>query len=574
MMKLNMKMKLLSFTGVALLCTVITGIVGLWMHTLERGIMDDLQINALAIRRHLEGGMMHDALRADVIAALRAGENSMQADKGEIIRDVETHSANFHQQINALKQLRLSQTVTDRINRMVPMLADYITSAHTISEQAFVDPDAAGKQLPAFKNTYSSLETELEKLSDSIEAENVRAKEKTAAIGALARNIIIGFMLGSALLLLVISSLIIRSLFRQLGVDPGEMVRELETIAKGDLTRNLNKGNRQLIGAYASMYTMQEKLKDVIGGVIMSTDEVAHASEQLERGNVSLSQRTQEEASSLEEVASSIEEIVSTVKQNTDNAQQANQLAVAAREQASRGGTVVNNAITAMGEINAASKKIADIIGVIDEIAFQTNLLALNAAVEAARAGEEGRGFAVVAAEVRNLAGRSATAAKEIKRLIHDSVVKVEEGSQLVNASGKTLDEIVSSVKKVADIVAEIAAASHEQSSGIEQVSKAIMQIDEMTQQNSAMVEETTVISKSISEQTKELQELMWFFQMDTEAWKRKHKVADKEHAGTKSAGTAIQALQAPVARLKKKATAPVSPQKAQKQDDSDWQEF
>jgi methyl-accepting chemotaxis protein len=204
-----------------------------------------------------------------------------------------------------------------------------------------------------------------------------------------------------------------------------------------------------------------------------------------------------------------MEEMTTTVKQNADNAGQANQLAMAARDQAEKGGTVVSQAVKAMSDINDASKKIADIIGVIDDIAFQTNLLALNAAVEAARAGEQGRGFAVVASEVRSLAGRSATAAKEIKELIQDSVRKVEDGSVLVTQSGQTLEKIVASVKKVSDIVAEIAAASREQSSGIEQVNRAVMQMDELTQQNAALVEEATAASQTMAEQVRGLNQML-----------------------------------------------------------------
>jgi methyl-accepting chemotaxis protein len=204
-----------------------------------------------------------------------------------------------------------------------------------------------------------------------------------------------------------------------------------------------------------------------------------------------------------------MEEMTTTVKQNADNAGQANQLAMAARDQAEKGGTVVNQAVKAMADINDSSKKIADIIGVIDDIAFQTNLLALNAAVEAARAGEQGRGFAVVASEVRSLAGRSATAAKEIKELIQDSVRKVEDGSLLVTQSGQTLEKIVASVKKVSDIVAEIAAASREQSSGIEQVNRAVMQMDELTQQNAALVEQATAASQAMAEQVRGLNQML-----------------------------------------------------------------
>jgi methyl-accepting chemotaxis protein len=243
----------------------------------------------------------------------------------------------------------------------------------------------------------------------------------------------------------------------------------------------------------------------VVGNVKTAAGELARGVQEISQGNEDLSTRTESQASSLEETASSMEEMTASVRQNADNSGQANQLAAAARDQADKGGAVVARAVKAMGEINQSSKKIADIIGVIDEIAFQTNLLALNAAVEAARAGEQGRGFAVVASEVRNLAGRSATAAKEIKDLIRDSLQKVDEGSTLVSQSGQTLDQIVGAVKKVSDIIAEIAASSHEQSSGIEQVNKAVMQLDEMTQQNAALVEQATAASKSMADQARAL---------------------------------------------------------------------
>jgi methyl-accepting chemotaxis protein len=255
--------------------------------------------------------------------------------------------------------------------------------------------------------------------------------------------------------------------------------------------------------------TMLEATMTLMKSVKTATSEVQSGAEEISRGNTDLSQRTEEQASSLEETASSMEKMTSSVKQTADNAGQANQLATAARQQAEKGGTIVGSAVTAMRQINTSSKKIADIIGVIDEIAFQTNLLALNAAVEAARAGEQGRGFAVVASEVRNLAGRSATAAKEIKGLIQDSVAKVEEGSKLVDESGKALDDIVNSVKRVTDIVSEIAAASQEQSLGIEQVGKAVTQMDQATQQNAALVEQAAAASQSIVDQARALNDLI-----------------------------------------------------------------
>jgi methyl-accepting chemotaxis protein len=290
----------------------------------------------------------------------------------------------------------------------------------------------------------------------------------------------------------------------------------ISSIAKGDLTRPMAGKYYGSFDVLSSNINQTiKKLAEVMGDINSGSTLLLGSSHEITQGNLDLSQRTEEQASSLEETASSMEEMTSSVRQNADNAMQANQLALGARNTAEQGGGVVSSAISAMGEITSSSKKISDIIGVIDEIAFQTNLLALNAAVEAARAGEQGRGFAVVASEVRNLAGRSATAAKEIKDLIGDSVKKVEEGSKLVDQSGQTLEEIMGSIKKVSDIVAEIAAASQEQSDGIEQVNKAVSQMDEMTQQNAALVEEAAAASEAVGQQAKTLSNMVSFFGSD-----------------------------------------------------------
>ena len=257
-------------------------------------------------------------------------------------------------------------------------------------------------------------------------------------------------------------------------------------------------------------------------------DHMSTASDEISSGNSNLSSRTEQQAASLEETAASMEELTSTVRNNADNAQQANQVAATARQSAEKGGEVVNNAVQAMDEINQASNKIAEIIGVIDEIAFQTNLLALNASVEAARAGEQGRGFAVVATEVRNLASRSADAAKEIKTLIQDSQDKVQVGAELVNESGETLNEIVQGVKKVGDIVAEIAASSAEQASGIDQVNQAVTSMDEITQQNAALAEETSAASASMYDKAAEMNDMMTFFNVRSnpdEPWEDEREV-------------------------------------------------
>ena len=288
--------------------------------------------------------------------------------------------------------------------------------------------------------------------------------------------------------------------------------------AEGDLTQRATISSKDELGQLGqAMNSMLDNIANVVGEVRQAAEHVSTGSAEITQGNEDLSQRTSAQAGALEETSASMEEMTSTIKQNADNAKQANQLAVTAREVAEKGGAVTDKAVSAMDEINKSSKKIADIINVIDEIAFQTNLLALNAAVEAARAGEQGRGFAVVASEVRNLAQRSATAAKEIKALINESVQKVGDGSELVNQSGQTLAEIVDSVKRVTDIIAEISAASQEQASGIDQVNKAVMQMDQGTQQNAALVEEATSASQSMKQQAGALLEQVAFFKV-TEA--------------------------------------------------------
>ena len=287
----------------------------------------------------------------------------------------------------------------------------------------------------------------------------------------------------------------------------------IKALAEGNLTKQISADYQGEFGA------LKQAVNSSIGNLHGMVNEIREvslnigtAAGEISAGNADLSQRTEQQAASLEETASSMEEMTSTVKQNADNVKDASRLADGAREQAEKGGQIVASAVTAMGEINSRSKKIADIIGVIDEIAFQTNILALNAAVEAARAGEQGRGFAVVAAEVRNLAQRSASAAKEIKSLINDSVEKVEEGTRLVSDSGASLEQIVSAVKRVSEIVAEIASASEEQSIGIEQVNKAIMQLEQVTQQNAALVEQAAASSEAMSDQSQNLNSLIGFF--------------------------------------------------------------
>src|SRR5450830_1054795 len=294
-------------------------------------------------------------------------------------------------------------------------------------------------------------------------------------------------------------------------------VKVAETVAAGDLTSQFDASSKDETGQLLrALRSMNDNLLNIVSQVRHGTDTIATASSQIATGNLDLSSRTEQQASSLEETASSMEELTSTVKQNAENARQANQLAVSASAVAVEGGSVVGKVVHTMESINASSRKIVEIISVIDGIAFQTNILALNAAVEAARAGEQGRGFAVVASEVRNLAQRSATAAKEIKVLISDSVKQVDIGRSLVEQAGTTMVEVVGSVRKVNGMVAEISQSSRQQSDGIEQINDAVAQMDNVTQQNAALVEQAAAAAQSLQEQAAKLSNLVGIFKLGT----------------------------------------------------------
>ena len=328
-------------------------------------------------------------------------------------------------------------------------------------------------------------------------------------LGHLAVVLVIGAIISLAMVL------IIRNVRASLGGEPDQAARLAASIAQGDLTQVVDVRPHDKTSMMAAMHEMQNRLQRTIGEIRRSAESIASATQQIAAGNGDLSQRTEQQAASLQETAASMEELTATVKQNADNARQASGLAHNASEIATRGNDVVSRVIGTMGEINDSSRQIADIIGVIEGIAFQTNILALNAAVEAARAGEQGRGFAVVAGEVRSLAQRSGTAAKEIKQLISASVERVHNGSTLVQQAGTTMGEILQAVQRVTDIMGEIAAASEEQSSGISQVGRAVTQMDEVTQQNAALVEQAAAAAASLQDQAGRLRDTVSAFRVN-----------------------------------------------------------
>jgi len=359
------------------------------------------------------------------------------------------------------------------------------------------------------------LDKQLDALTELKETLAAGKAHDTAQLYHFSLTLMIALVLGSLVAGLALGVLITRALTRQLGGEPAEVAQVAGKIANGDLTVDVDLRHNDNRSVLFAMKSMRDSLGGIVGQVRSGTDTIATASAQIASGTQDLSARTEQQAGALEETASSMEELTSTVKANADHARQANELARSASTVAQKGGAVVEEVIGTMGAINASSSKIADIIGVIDGIAFQTNILALNAAVEAARAGEQGRGFAVVASEVRTLAQRSATAAKEIKQLIDESVDKVGAGARQVDEAGVTMREIVTSIQRVADIMADIQAASGEQTTGIEQINQAIVQMDQVTQQNAALVEESAAASEAMQDQARKLAEIVSVFRVE-----------------------------------------------------------
>jgi methyl-accepting chemotaxis protein-1 (serine sensor receptor) len=354
-------------------------------------------------------------------------------------------------------------------------------------------------------------------------------------------------------------------IIRSITTPLNEAVNIAQTVAGGDLSGHIEvKGKDEISTLMQSLRDMHDSLGAIVGKVRAGTDAIADSSSEIARGNLDLSSRTEQQASSLEETASSMEELTSTVRQNSENANTASKLASDASTVAVRGGEAVAQVIHTMGSINESSRKIVDIIGVIDGIAFQTNILALNAAVEAARAGEQGRGFAVVASEVRNLAQRSAAAAKEIKELIGHSVERVEAGSKLVGQAGTTMDEVVASVQRVTSIISEIAVASGQQNVGIDQINDAISQMDTVTQQNAALVEEAAAAAESMQQQSESLRDAVSVFKIH-ESMVVKAPKAVKLAPRT----TAVRTQKPAAARIARPA-----PAKEKAAAESDWETF
>ena len=425
---------------------------------------------------------------------------------------------------NPAQQQRLAQLETAQQGWLSSALDPVIAMRRAVAQgTAEIEPVLALERQGKGKQGMDAMRALLAQVGDAETA--LLAERSSAAAGLQAQTRWV--LLGGGALTMLLAAMIAMWLARNISRPLRSAIEVARQVAEGDLTVRVEVKSKDETGELMqALRDMTASLLRIVTEVRGGTDSIATASRQIAAGNLDLSSRTEQQASSLEETASSMEELTSTVQQNAHNAREANDLAASASSVAGKGGAVVAQVVDTMGSINDSSRKIVDIIGVIDGIAFQTNILALNAAVEAARAGEQGRGFAVVATEVRNLAQRSAAAAKEIKGLIEDSVEKVNTGSVLVDQAGATMEEIVTSIKRVTDIMGEIANASHEQSAGIEQVNQAISQMDQVTQQNASLVEEAAAAAASLQDRAVELVDVVAVFRLRGDAGGRKLSVA------------------------------------------------
>jgi methyl-accepting chemotaxis protein len=570
--RINIKTLIIGVLGFLIALMFAVGAVGIYNANYAVGVVRDVSLtdqknasaqNAIRLEMELNRSQILQALQHNPVLswsqlhdhALTVHFDQVTAISARASKRWEEYQAGIH----SADEKRLAQEWFDKSGGLG--IADVRAAAAFVKADQWDEAETV--LIKKINPSYRAGDAALKALKESTDK---RAVVDEAGVDTSVRNSLwtMALVLGCGMLLGVAAGYV---LVRAISAPLKEATDIATRVADGDLTGTIVVSSDNEIGALLrALSKMKANLASIVGEVRASTDTIASASGQIAAGNMDLSQRTGEQAGSLEQTASSMEELTGTVKQNADNARQANQLAVSASEVATKGGAVVAQVVDTMGSINESSKKIVDIIAVIDGIAFQTNILALNAAVEAARAGEQGRGFAVVASEVRNLAQRSAGAAKEIKQLIGDSVEKVGSGARLVDQAGVTMKEIVSSIQRVTDIMGEITTASQEQTSGLDQINQAISQMDSITQQNVALVEEAAAAAGSLQDQAGVLTQVVSVFKLDAVERPVVKAAMKKPVLVKKSPAPAPRAAIAPPARVKRVANAAAG--------SSDWEEF
>lgn len=527
-MKIQTQLIALGATGVALILLV----GGLSIYT-KHQVDVALEANAVlttALRNHSEADMMHDSLRGDVYEAILAGNRGDTSHIKEVQKEFAEHAANFRERLAANSKLALDAEVQKRLAALTDPLAAYIDTAERLMAVA-ADIDKSTANIQGFQAAFEALEKPMAAISDHLENLVKQRKTEVDAATRFSELLIGGVTLIGVVTISLLAWVVLRSVTGSIrGVQ--RAVDDLRA-GSGDLTHQLPAMNGEFAALSYSLNQFIGGLHDIVSQVRDGATAIGDSAQQVEQGNRSLSARTEAQASGLEQTAASMEQFTSTVKRNTENAQRANELSQSASQVAQRGGNTVRGVVTTMEGIAESSRRIADIISVIDSIAFQTNILALNAAVEAARAGEQGRGFAVVASEVRALAQRSAQAAREIKDLIQASVEKVDNGARYVGDAGKTMDDIVSSVKEVSDIIAAISVASREQLAGIEQVNQAIAGMENSTQQNAALVEKSATAAEHMALQSRDLMAAVERFKLRTANGKNHKSLSEPRLAST-----------------------------------------
>jgi methyl-accepting chemotaxis protein len=512
----NMKIGARLAVGFGVVLAFLIGIAGLGivnMSHLNTTLHNIVDINVTKIGLLQD---MSDAIQTETRALRTIGLLTDQSTIGEEHKKIADARQKFDTTFATLQQMPLDDTGKMEVAKIAQFQKEVRSLDDKFLEMTKTDKDEAVifllKDVSTSTNKWLA---EVKQFTGVQKDKNARALEASVTAYDAARMIMLALSGAAILLSIFIGGTIARSILKQLGGEPDYAIAVAGKIAAGDLSQAIETKPNDSSSLLVAMKAMRDSLVEIVGHVRAGTETIATASGQIASGNLDLSSRTEQQASALEETASSMEQLTGTVKHNAENARAANDLARSASEVAVKGGAVVSQVVDTMGSINASSRKIVDIIGVIDGIAFQTNILALNAAVEAARAGEQGRGFAVVASEVRSLAQRSAAAAKEIKTLIGDSVEKVDVGAKLVDQAGATMQEVVTSVKRVTDIIGEFSVASQEQTSGIDQINQAIIQMDNVTQQNAALVEQAAAAAQSMQEQAANLSRVVSVFKLD-----------------------------------------------------------